>query len=327
MFINQEPKRWTMNWTHKDLLDIESLSIDEIRHIFHTSSSFIEINSRSIKKVPILKGKSVILFFAEPSTRTKTSFDMAAKRLSADSFSLASTGSSLQKGESLKDTVLTLEAMKPDAIVMRHNLSGSAGFIARHLKCSVLNAGDGWHAHPTQALLDGFTLSRVWDNDFQGKKLLILGDIAHSRVARSDMELFTKLGCHLRICAPRTLLPPGTTNWPVDVYSDLQKACQGVDAVISLRLQLERQEAGLLPHIREYAVRFCLGQRHLKIAAPGVKILHPGPMNRGIEISSALADSGDSLILDQVESGVAVRMALLYLYLARPKHEQEIPEG
>ncbi len=316
-----------MNWTHKDLLDIESLSIEEIRHIFHTSSRFMEINSRSIKKVPILRGKSVVLFFAEPSTRTKTSFDMAAKRLSADSFSLASKGSSFQKGESLRDTVLTLEAMKPDAIVMRHNLSGSAGFIAGLLKCSVLNAGDGWNAHPTQALLDGFTLSRTWNDDFQGKKVLILGDIAHSRVARSDIKLFTRLGCHVRVCAPRTLLPPCTRSWPVDVYNDLYKACLGIDAVISLRLQLERQKAGLLPHIREYSTRFCLKQEHLESAAPGVKIMHPGPMNRGIEISSDLADSKGSLILDQVASGVAVRMALLYLYLARPKHEQEIPEG
>ncbi len=315
-----------MNWTHKDLLDIESLSIDEIWHIFHTSARFIEINSRSIKKVPILKGKSVILFFAEPSTRTKTSFDMAAKRLSADSYSLATRGSSLQKGESLKDTVLTLEAMKPDAIVMRHNLSGSAGFISQRLKCSVLNAGDGWHSHPTQALLDGFTLSRHWDGDFQGKTLLILGDIAHSRVARSDIKLFTRLGCQVRICAPRTLLPVSIRDWPVAVYNDLHKACLGVDAVVSLRLQLERQKAGLLPDIREYATRFCLGQRHLETAAPDVKIMHPGPMNRGVEISSDLADSKDSLILEQVESGVAVRMALLYLYLARPKHEQEIPE-
>ena len=315
-----------MNWTHKDLLDIESLSIDDIRHIFHTSSRFLEINSRTIKKVPILKGKSVILFFAEPSTRTKTSFDMAAKRLSADSFSLATSGSSLQKGESLRDTVLTLEAMKPDAIVMRHTLSGSAGFIARHLKCSVINAGDGWHAHPTQALLDGFTLSRVWDDSFQGKTLLILGDIAHSRVARSDIKLLTKLGCNVRICAPRTLLPHAAGDWPVDIYNDLYKACRDVDAVISLRLQLERQKAGLLPDLREYAARFCLGGKHLTHAAPEVMIMHPGPMNRGLEISSDLADSKNSLILDQVESGVAVRMALLYLYLARPKHEQEIPE-
>ncbi|MCA1743010.1 MAG: aspartate carbamoyltransferase catalytic subunit [Desulfonatronovibrio sp.] len=314
-----------MNWTHKDLLDIESLSDDEIKHIFETSSRFIEINSRNIKKVPILKGKSVVLFFAEPSTRTKTSFDMAAKRLSADSFSLATTGSSLQKGESLRDTVLTLEAMKPDAIVMRHNMSGAAGFIARHLKCSVINAGDGWHAHPTQAILDGFTLYRIW-KDFQDKTILILGDIAHSRVARSDIKLFSKLGCKVRVCAPRTLLPYDIKNWPVEVFNNLHKACSGVDAIISLRLQLERQEAGLLPDIREYACRFCLSEKHVHLSKPGVRIMHPGPMNRGVEISSTLADSKNSLILKQVESGVATRMALLYLLLAGTRQEQEIPE-
>ena len=314
-----------MNWIHKDLLDIESLSPDEVRHIFDTSARFMEINSRSIKKVPILKGKSVVLFFAEPSTRTKTSFDMAAKRLSADSFSLAATGSSLSKGEGLKDTVLTLQAMNPDAIVLRHSLSGAAGFIASHLDCSVLNAGDGWHAHPTQALLDGFTLFQHWQ-DFQDKKILILGDIAHSRVARSDVQLLSMLGCRIRVCAPRTLLPRGIHNWPVEVYSSLDKACRGMDAIISLRLQLERQEAGLLPDLREYSSRFCLQPGHVQKAAPGVKIMHPGPINRGVEISSSLADCGDSLILEQVSSGVAVRMALLYLYLARSKPEQEITE-
>ncbi len=314
-----------MNWIHKDLLDIESLSEEEVRHIFDTSTRFMEINSRSIKKVPILKGKSVVLFFAEPSTRTKTSFDMAAKRLSADSFSLAAAGSSLSKGESLKDTVLTLQAMKPDAIVLRHSLSGAADFIASHLDCSVLNAGDGWHAHPTQALLDGFTLYQHWEN-FQGKKILILGDIAHSRVARSDVQLFSMLGCRIRVCAPRTLLPRGIHNWPVEVHSSLDQACRGTDAIISLRLQLERQEAGLLPDLREYSSRFCLQTGHVRQAASGVKIMHPGPINRGVEISSGLADSGDSLILEQVSSGVAVRMALLYLYLARSKPEQEITE-
>lgn len=314
-----------MNWIHKDLLDIESISPDEVRHIFDTSTKFMEINSRSIKKVPILKGKSVVLFFAEPSTRTKTSFDMAAKRLSADSFSLAAAGSSLSKGESLKDTVLTLQAMKPDAIVLRHGLSGAAGFIAGHLESTVINAGDGWHAHPTQALLDGFTLYQHWEK-FQGKKILILGDIAHSRVARSDVQLFSMLGCRISVCAPRTLLPRGIHDWPVQVYSSLDRACQDMDAIVSLRLQLERQEAGLLPDLREYSSRFCLQPGHVKQAASGVKIMHPGPINRGVEISSSLADCGDSLILEQVSSGVAVRMALLYLYLARSKPEQEITE-
>ena len=315
-----------MDWKHKDLLEIDSLSAEEIRHVFDTASKFMEINSRSVKKVPILKGKSVVLFFAEPSTRTKTSFDMAAKRLSADSFSLAAGGSSLSKGETLKDTVLTLQAMNPDAIVLRHSLSGAARFIAGQLGCTVFNAGDGWHAHPTQALLDGFTLYRHWES-FQDKKILILGDIAHSRVARSDVQLFDRLGCKIRICAPRTLLPAGFRHWPVEVFSSLDSACQGMDAIISLRLQLERQEAGLLPDLREYSARYCLQARHLKRAATGAKIMHPGPINRGVEISSDLADSRESLILDQVQSGVAVRMALLYLYLARSRPEQDITEA
>jgi aspartate carbamoyltransferase catalytic subunit len=308
-----------MNWRHKDLLEISQLDPDEIRHVFETATRFAEVNQRPVKKVPILKGKSVVLFFAEASTRTKTSFDMAGKRLSADTFSLAKTGSSLQKGESLKDTALTLQAMNPDAIVIRHWDSGAARFMAERLeRCSVINAGDGWHAHPTQALLDGFTLSRVWDT-FEGKTVCILGDVAHSRVARSDVEMLTKLGARVRLCAPRTLLPARVSTWPVEVFSDVSKACTGVDAVICLRLQLERQQAGLLPDLREYCCTYGLTSRHLEKANPGVKIMHPGPMNRGLEISSELADCGSSLILDQVTSGVAVRMTILHLYLTRAR--------
>lgn len=241
---------------------------------------------------------------------------MAGKRLSADTFSLAKTTSSLQKGESLKDTALTLQAMRPDAIVIRHWQSGAAEFLASRLHCSVINAGDGWHAHPTQALLDGFTLFQVWDS-FVGKTICILGDIAHSRVARSDVEMFTALGAQVRICAPRTLLPAAVSSWPVEIFSDVASACQGVDAVICLRLQLERQQAGLLPDLREYARIYGLAPRHLRQAADTVKIMHPGPINRGLEISAELADSGASLILDQVTAGVAVRMALLHLFLTR----------
>ncbi len=307
-----------MNWGHKDLLDIEQLSKEEIGHVFETAARFAEVNQRPVKKVPILKGKSVVLFFAEASTRTKTSFDMAGKRLSADTFSLAKSGSSLQKGESLTDTAQTLQAMNPDAIVIRHWQSGAAAFLAERLGCSIINAGDGWHAHPTQALLDGFTLHSVWDS-FEGKTVCILGDIAHSRVARSDVQLFNKLGAKVRLCAPRTLLPAAVHSWPVEVYSDVAKACEGVDAVICLRLQLERQQAGLLPDLREYASTYGLNARHLKNAAADVKIMHPGPMNRGLEISSELADCGASLILEQVSSGVAVRMSLLHLFLTRAR--------
>jgi aspartate carbamoyltransferase catalytic subunit len=309
-----------MHWPHKDLLDVSQLSNNQIRHVFELAARFAEINSRSVKKVPILKGKSVVLFFAEPSTRTRTSFDMAGKRLSADTFSLSAATSSLTKGESLKDTALTLQAMQPDLIVIRHGFSGAAMFLAERLSCSILNAGDGWHAHPTQALLDGFTLSRHW-NGFRGKKILILGDIAHSRVARSDIKLFTMLGAAVHVCAPRTLLPRGIEQWPVQIFSDLNRACEEVDAIICLRLQLERQEAGLLPDVREYARTYGLGRRHMERANPGAKVMHPGPMNRGVEIDSSLADCPDSLILDQVSSGVAVRMALLYLHLTGKREE------
>lgn len=313
-----------MQWRHKDLLDVDQLSVEEVRYIFDTASHFQEINSRPLKKVPVLKGRSVILFFAEPSTRTKTSFDMAGKRLSADTFALASSSSSLTKGESLKDTALTLQAMNPDGIVIRHSSSGAAQFLAERLDCSIINAGDGWHAHPTQALLDSFTLFQEWGGiDFSGKVITILGDIAHSRVARSNVLLLSMLGAEVRLCGPRTLLPPNISDWPVSVYNDTYKACHGADAVMCLRLQLERQQAGLLPSLREYAARFCLSEKHLAGAGDGVKVMHPGPMNRGIEISDSVADMADSLVLDQVNSGVCVRMALLFLYLTRKNQEGE----
>ena len=303
-------------WPHKDLLDVDQLSLDDVSTIFQAATSFQEINNRPVKKVPTLRGKTVVLFFAEPSTRTKTSFDMAAKRLSADTFSLAKSGSSLVKGESLKDTALTLEAMSLDAIVIRHAASGAAQFLAERLEASIINAGDGWHAHPTQALLDAFSLHQEWGS-LAGKTICILGDIAHSRVARSNVQLLTKLGATVRICAPRTLLPASVAGWPVEVFTDLKTAVRDVHAVMCLRLQLERQQAGLLPDLREYARTFGLSARHLESAAPGALILHPGPINRGVEIDSSLADARESLILDQVAAGVAVRMALLFLYITR----------
>jgi aspartate carbamoyltransferase catalytic subunit len=305
-----------MNWLHKDLLDVSQLSKSEVMAIFETAGRFQELQERPVKKVPTLKGRSVILFFAEPSTRTKTSFDVAGKRLSADTFSLAKSSSSLTKGETLKDTALTLQAMAPDAIVIRHWCSGAARFLANRLDCSVINAGDGRHAHPTQALLDSFTLHQEW-GEIAGKTILILGDIAHSRVARSNVLLLNKLGAKVRLCAPRTLLPHGVKSWPVEIYNDLCEASKGVDAVMCLRLQLERQKDGLLPDLREYARTFGLGQRHIDLANPDVRIMHPGPMNRGVEISSDLADCADSLVLDQVSSGVVTRMALLFLYMTR----------
>ncbi|WP_027176672.1 aspartate carbamoyltransferase catalytic subunit [Desulfovibrio aminophilus] len=309
-----------MQWRHKDLLDVSQLSADEARHVLDTARYFREINSRPVKKVPTLKGRSVVLFFAEPSTRTKTSFDVAGKRLSADTFSLAKSGSSLSKGESLKDTALTLQAMNPDAIVLRHSVSGAAQFMAERLECSVINAGDGRHAHPTQALLDAFTLVGRW-GDLKGRTVLILGDVAHSRVARSNVLLLNLLGARVRLCGPRTLLPPGVDTWEAEVFSDLGEAVRGADAVMCLRLQLERMQAGLLPDLREYSRTFGLCERHMAQAAPDALVLHPGPINRGVEIASDLADSGRSVILDQVASGVAVRMALLFLYMTRKSAE------
>ncbi|MDR1125151.1 MAG: aspartate carbamoyltransferase catalytic subunit [Deltaproteobacteria bacterium] len=314
-------------WPHKDLLDVDDLTVQEVGYLLDTAEQFQEVNSRPVKKVPTLRGKGIILFFAENSTRTKTSFDMAGKRLSADTFSLAKSGSSLNKGESLKDTALTLEAMRPDVIVIRHSSSGAARFLAERLDCSIVNAGDGWHAHPTQALLDAFSLRRHWraqGQDMAGKSLLIVGDVAHSRVARSNIKLMAALGLSVRIFAPRTLLPMGVEHWPAQVYDNLEKAVSGVDAVMCLRLQLERQAAGLLPDLSEYAARFCITLRLMNLAVPGAPIMHPGPMNRGLEVASDLADSPASLVLDQVNSGVAVRMAILYILGTRNEH---LPAG
>ncbi|MGE9984259.1 aspartate carbamoyltransferase catalytic subunit [Desulfovibrio sp. SGI.169] len=305
------------HWQHKDLLDVTQLSGEDVRHLLDLAASFQEINRRPVKKVPTLKGKTVVLFFVENSTRTKTSFDVAGKRLSADTYSLAKSGSSLNKGESLKDTALTLQAMGPDVIVIRHSSSGAAAFLADLLPCGVVNGGDGWHAHPTQALLDCFSLRQTWGDSFAGRSLLILGDIAHSRVARSNVHLLHLLGVKVRLCAPRTLLPAGVENWPVEVFSDLGRAVRDVDAVMCLRLQLERQQAGLLPDLAEYSRRFCLGASHLALARPGARVLHPGPMNRGLEISDEIADAPASLVLDQVAAGVATRMAVLYLLATR----------
>lgn len=308
-------------WNHHSLLDTSQLEISEINTILALARKYHAFNRKAEKKTDLLKGKSVILFFAENSTRTKTSFDIAAKRLGADSFSLGIAGSSLNKGESLKDTVLTLEAMQPDLIVVRHSHSGLPEYLDKAQKCGIINAGDGCHAHPTQALLDLYTLNSAWNGNLKGKTLLILGDIAHSRVARSNVWLLRKMGVNIRFCAPRTLLPPSISSWQVEITHDLHKGLQGADAVMCLRLQLERQQNGLLPALDEYARRYCLTAEMLRNAKPDVKILHPGPMNRGLEISDDLANSPQCLALDQVEAGVAVRMALLDLLLTASSRE------
>jgi aspartate carbamoyltransferase catalytic subunit len=305
-------------WPHKNLLDVTQLSGRDVFRLLDTARAFHEVARRPVKKVPTLKGRTVVLFFSEPSTRTRVSFDTAAKRLSADTFTLGPSGSSLQKGETLKDTALTLQAMSPDALVLRDASSGSAQFLAERLSCAVINAGDGWHAHPSQALLDLYALREAWHGEFAGKTLLLLGDAGHSRVARSNLHLLTRLGVRVRLCAPRTLLPAGADAWPAEVYGRLEDAVRGVDAVMCLRLQLERQQAGLLPDLRDYSSRYCLTPSRLALANPGARVLHPGPMNRGLEISSELADAPQSRILDQVEAGVAVRMAALLLLAGRP---------
>ncbi|MDR3073197.1 MAG: aspartate carbamoyltransferase catalytic subunit [Deltaproteobacteria bacterium] len=307
----------TFIWPHKDLLDVTQLTPGETLYLLDLAEQFHEVNTRPVKKVPTLRGKGVVLFFAEDSTRTKTSFDMAGKRLSADTFSLGKSGSSMNKGESLKDTALTLEAMNPDVIVIRHRSSGAAQFIAERLACSVINAGDGWHAHPTQALLDLFALRRHWNGELEGRSLLIMGDLAHSRVARSNIHLLSNMGVSVRLFAPRTLLPAGVDRWPATVYADLAEALTGVDGVMCLRLQRERMAAGLMPDISEYSSTFCLNKAMMRLAKPGAPVLHPGPINRGTDIAADLADSVESLILKQVNAGVAIRMAVLLALCTR----------
>lgn len=310
-------KENTFYWQHKDLLDTDQLSCSDVYHLLDTANSLNEISNRTIKKVPILRGKNIVLFFSEPSTRTKISFEIASKRLSADTISINASSSSLQKGESLKDTGLTLQAMNPDCIVIRHASSGAAQFLADLFECSVINAGDGWHAHPTQALVDIFSLQQIWGKQFKGKEVVIVGDTAHSRVCRSNISLLNLLGVNVRLCSPRTLLPAGVESWPVEIYTDLQQAVTNVDAIICLRVQFERQKFGLLPDIHEYALRFCLTPEHLLFAKPDVKVLHPGPFLRGIDLSSAVVDSSHSLVFDQVAAGVAIRMAVLFLFSTR----------
>ncbi len=301
-----------MGFSKKDLLDIESLSESEISMILDTAEGMKEISERPVKKVPTLRGKTVVLFFEEPSTRTRLSFDNAAKRLSADSISISKSTSSIVKGETLIDTARNLDAMKPDVIVMRHSSSGAAHIVARRVKASVINAGDGVHAHPTQALLDLMSV-RERKGDVKGLRIAIVGDISHSRVARSDIALFSKMGARVRITAPRTMIPSGVESMGCRVYPDVASCIKGVDAVMMLRIQKERQENVLFPSEREYAAEFGLNMERLKLAEPDALVMHPGPMNRGVEITSEVADCAQSVILDQVTNGVALRMALFYL--------------
>jgi aspartate carbamoyltransferase catalytic subunit len=301
-----------MQLRKKDILDIESLTVDEINLILDTAEGMKEISERPIKKVPTLRGKTIILFFHEPSTRTKVSFDIAAKRLSADCISISASSSSMVKGETLIDTATNLEAMKPDIIVMRHSAGGAPHLMARHVKASVINGGDGMHAHPTQALLDMMS-ARQRLGDLSGKRVAIIGDIAHSRVARSNAVGFTKMGASVVLSGPPTMIPKGIETYGVDVTCDMDEAITDADIIMMLRIQKERQENFLFSTVREYSRYYGLSEARVKRAKKDVLIMHPGPMNRGVEISEAVADGPYSIILDQVTNGVALRMALFYL--------------
>ncbi len=296
----------------KDLLDLQSLTAEEITYLLDTAQSFREIVTRPVKKVPTLRGKSVATLFFEPSTRTRTSFEAAAKIMSADTYSLAGTTSSAVKGESLKDTMLTLDAMGIDAFVIRHPFSGAAHLAANYVPTKpVINAGDGTHEHPTQGLLDLLTIRQV-KGRIKGLTVAIVGDILHSRVARSNLWGLHAMGANVRLVGPPTLLPADADQLPVEVFTDLEAGLRGADVVNILRIQLERQDGAFFPSIREYARLFGVSKARLQAAAPDVTVLHPGPMNRGVEIASALADDDIAVITDQVTNGVAVRMAVLF---------------
>ncbi len=299
-------------WKRKDLLGIKELSADEINQILDQAVPMKDIIKRDIKKVPTLRGKSVINLFYEPSTRTRTSFELAGKYLSADTVNIAVSTSSVVKGETLIDTGKTIDVMGADIVVIRHQASGAPHLLAKHIKAKVINAGDGAHEHPTQALLDLFTIKEA-KGAFEGLTVTILGDILHSRVARSNIWGLSKLGAKVRVAGPSTLMPPGIKEWGVEVYHRVEEALEGADVVNVLRLQLERQQKGLFPTIREYARQWGLNARRVALAKPGALVLHPGPMNRGVEISPDVADGLQSLITEQVTNGVAVRMAILYL--------------
>jgi len=298
----------------KHILDMSSLSKQEIDYIINTATTLKGISERPIKKVPTLRGKSIVHFFHEPSTRTRTSFEIAAKRMSADTFSISASTSSMIKGETLLDTVHTIQAMSPDIIVMRHSASGAPHFVSKHLNASVINAGDGMHAHPTQCLLDLMT-AREALGKINGLKVSIIGDIFHSRVARSNIIGFTKMGAEVTVAAPCTMIPQGIDKMGARVSNSLKEAVINADIIMALRIQKERQSNFFFPSEREYAAFFGMTYERLKSMNKNAFIMHPGPINRGVELSSEIADCKESLIMKQVTNGVAIRMALLYLLM------------
>jgi aspartate carbamoyltransferase catalytic subunit len=301
-----------MKLNRKDILGIQELSVEEIDLILETADSFIEVSTREIKKVPTLRGKTVITLFYEASTRTRTSFEIAGKRLSADTINISASTSSVVKGETLIDTAKNLEAMNPDIIVIRHSAAGAPHMLAGILRQSIINAGDGAHEHPTQALLDMMTI-RAKKGGIAGLKVAIVGDIAHSRVARSNIHGLTKMGAQVCVSGPATMIPRGIERMGVVVHMRIEEAIRDADIIMMLRIQTEREKQNIFPSLREYAQYFSLNRRNIGLARKDVLIMHPGPINRGVEISPDIADGPHSIILDQVTNGVAVRMALLYL--------------
>ena len=304
----------------RHVLDIESLETRDIIQFLDTAEVFFDVSRRKVRKVPTLRGKTIINLFYEASTRIRTSFEIAGKRLSADVVNISVSTSSVTKGETLLDTILNLEAMHPDVIVIRHQSSGAPHFIAKHTRAGVVNAGDGTHEHPTQALLDAFTI-RERKQRLAGLKVAICGDLLHSRVLRSNVLLLTKMGADVWLCGPPTLVPTGFARSGVHITSSVDEAVEGADAVMMLRIQLERMLGGYFPSLREYFNVFGMTPERVRRAKPDVLIMHPGPMNRGVEIASEVADGPYSVILDQVANGVAVRMAVLYLLSGGAEHE------
>ena len=305
-----------MKYERKDLLGIEELSAEEINFILDTAVSFREILERPIKKVPTLRGKTIVNLFFEPSTRTRMSFELAAKRLNADVLNFSASSSSILKGETLLDTAKNILAMKVDCFVIRHSAPGTPHIVAKNLSIPVINAGDGAHEHPTQALLDLYTI-RERKGRIKGLRIAIVGDISRSRVARSNIWGLSKLQAEVRLCAPPTLIPPRVEETGTQVFFSLEKAIKNVDIIMMLRIQKERDKESLVPSNAEYREFFSLTEERIKVAKDDVLIMHPGPVNRGIELPTVLADGRRSIILDQVTNGVAIRMAILYLLLGR----------
>lgn len=303
-----------MAFEHKHIISTKSLSRADIELILSTAESFKEINQREIKKVPTLRGKTIINLFYENSTRTRTSFEIAGKRMSADTINISASASSVTKGETLEDTAKNIEAMNADVIIMRHSASGAPDYLAKRLShASVINAGDGAHEHPSQALLDLMTIKEK-KGRIEGLTVAIIGDIARSRVARSNLYAMQTMGAKVRLAGPATMLPPGLEELGAEVYTDINEAIKDADVIMMLRIQLEREGGStLMPTLREYAQFFALNPQNIKLAKPDAIVMHPGPLNRGVEISSYVADGAQNVILDQVENGVAIRMALLYL--------------